>query len=249
MYFLSKLLPLLILPLGLGIFSLIFFYKKLEKKHIFMIIFSLWTFSIGFVADLLCTFVELPWQRIDENDAPSADAIVVLSTGGRSKAPGKYNIYEWGDPDRYFAGISLFKNGKAPKLFFTAGTSPYGKKLKDEGTLYKEHAISLGIPSYAISTTSKVVNTAEEAIAIRRNLNHINSSSEIILMTSAFHMKRAKRLFERQGFVVYPFPVDFKSSRVTQWQNPYNWIPNSGSLNRSSIALREILGRIIYRSW
>ncbi len=214
-----------------------------------MIIFFLWTFSIGFVADLLCKFAEFPWQRIDENDAPTADAIIVLSGGGRPQAPGKSNIYEWDDPDRYFAGISLFQKGKAPKLFFTGGTTPYGKESKDEGTLYKEHAISLGIPPSAISTTSKVVNTAEEAIAIRRNLNEINSSSEILLVTSALHMKRAIKLFERQGFLVHPFPVDFKTSRVSRWQSPYQWIPNSGSLHRSSYALRELIGRIIYRSW
>ena len=207
------------------------------------------TFSIGFVADFLWKLVEYPWQRIDENDAPTADAIIVLSSGGRPQAPGKSNIYEWGDPDRYFAGISLFQKGKAPKLFFTGGTTPYGRGLKDEGTLYKEHAISLGIPSYAISTTSKVVNTAQEAIEIRRNLNQINSSSEILLVTSAFHMKRAKKLFERQGLLVHPFPVDFKASRVSEWQSPYKWIPNAKSLSRSSNALRELLGRIMYRSW
>ena len=207
------------------------------------------TFSIGFVADLLWKLVEYPWQRIDENDAPIADAIIVLSSGGRPQAPGKSNIYEWGDPDRYFAGISLFEKGKAPKLFFTGGMTPYGRGLKYEGTLYKQHAISLGIPSNAISTTSKVVNTAQEAIEIRRNLNQINSSSKILLVTSAFHMKRAKKLFERQGFLVYPFPVDFKTSKSSRWQSPYQWIPNSLSLHRSSSALRELIGRIIYRSW
>ncbi|WP_413391425.1 YdcF family protein [Prochlorococcus marinus] len=207
------------------------------------------TFSIGFVADLLWKLVEYPWQRIDENDAPIADAIIVLSSGGRPQAPGKSNIYEWGDPDRYFAGISLFEKGKAPKLFFTGGTTPHGRELKDEGTLYKEHAINLGIPSYVISTTSKVVNTAQEAIEIRRNLNQVNSSSKILLVTSAFHMKRAKKLFERQGFLVYPFPVDFKTSNISRWQSPYQWIPNSWSLHRSSSALRELIGRIIYRAW
>ena len=217
--------------------------------NIFGVILFLWTFSIGFVADLLWKLVEYPWQRIDENDAPIADAIIVLSSGGRPQAPGKSNIYEWGDPDRYFAGISLFQKGKAPKLFFTGGTTPYEKGTKDEGTLYKEHAISLGIPFEAISTTSKAVNTAQEAIEIRRNLNQINSSSEILLVTSAFHMKRAKKLFERQGFLVYPFPVDFKASIASRWQSPYKWIPNARSLNRSSRALRELLGRIIHRSW
>ena len=68
----------------------------------------LWTFSIGFIADLLWKFIEYPWARIDENNAPIADAIVVLSNGGRHKTSGEANIYEWSDPDRFFAGVSLF---------------------------------------------------------------------------------------------------------------------------------------------
>ena len=213
-----------------------------------MILF-LWVFSIGSIADLLWKLVEHPWQRIDENDAPTADAIIVLSGGGRPQAPGKSNIYEWGDPDRYFAGIRLFEKKKAPKLFFTGGAIPYGNDSKNEGTLYKEHAISLGIPLEAISTTNKIFNTAQEAIEIRKNLNQSNPLSKILLVTSAFHMTRAKKLFERQGFHVLPFPVDFKSSTIARWQSPFQWIPSAESLSRSSSALRELLGRTIYRSW
>ena len=228
---------------------LVFDFKKPTKKNILRVIIFLWTFSIGFAADFLWKIVEYPWQRIKESDAPTADAIVVLSSGSRFQVPGKANIFEWGDPDRYFAGINLYQKKKAPRLFFTGGTTPYAPASISEGTLYKEHAISLGIPLEAIHVTNKVVNTAQEAIEIRRSLNQINSSSRILLVTSAFHMKRAKKLFENQGFLVYPFPVDFKTYMTSSWQSPYQWIPNSYSLNRSSQALRELIGRIIYRSW
>ena len=237
------------LPLGFSLFFLLLNLKNPSRKTIFRVILFLWTFSVGFVADFLWKLVEYPWQRKNENSAPTADAIVVLSSGGLNKAPGKTNIVEWKDPDRFFAGVKLFQNRKAPKLFFTGGAAPYEKRSKDEGTLYKEHAISLGIPSDAISTTGKVINTKQEAIEIRRMLQLKNSSSKIILVTSAFHMQRAKKQFERQGLIVYPFPVDFRASKFSPWQSPYQWIPNSNSLNRSSNALRELIGRTIYRSW
>tara|TARA_Y100001968_G_scaffold167801_1_gene153648 strand:- start:1464 stop:2060 length:597 start_codon:yes stop_codon:yes gene_type:complete len=198
--------------------------------------------------------VEYPWQRLDESQAPKADAIVVLSSGGRHPAPGEANIVEWNDPDRFFSGIKLFKERKAPKLFFTGGADPYQNTLKTEGDLYKEYAITLGVPDQAIFTTEKVFNTAQEAVQIRKRIKSKDASYEILLVTSAFHMKRAKRQFERQGLIVHPFPVDFKTSKITgsmnkQWKHPYKWIPNAASLAKSSIALREILGRIIYRSW
>ena len=65
-------------------------------------------------------------------------------------------------------------------------------------------------------------------------------------------MKRAKKVFERKGLIVYPFPVDFKSSNTSvnkSFAYPYNWIPNAQSLSMSSRALRELFGRMYYRSW
>ena len=123
-------------------------------------IFFIWTFSIGFVADLLWKLVEYPWQRLDERSAPSADAIVVLGSLGIHESPGKAKIIEWKDPDRFLAGVTLFQMKKAPRLFFTGGTTPYKKESKNEGTLYKAYAIDLGIPSDAIKITGSVVNTA-----------------------------------------------------------------------------------------
>ena len=60
--------------------------------------------------------------------------------------------------------ITPEKKKKAPKLFFTGGTTPYDQDSINEGILYKEHAISLGIPLDAIFVTNKVINTAQEAL-------------------------------------------------------------------------------------
>ena len=69
---------------------------------------------------------------------------------------------------------------------------------------------------------------------------------------SAFQIARAKRLFERQGLRVLPFPVDFQV-RGTWAGNPLgdplNWIPSVKGLDSSSRALREAIGRPLYRAW
>ena len=247
-FILSKLLPLFILPLGICFFLLIFNFRRNSRITLVSILIFLWTFSIGFVSNALLRIVEYPWQRISEKNAQKADAIVVLSGGGRPIVPGTSNIYEWNDPDRFFSGIKLFQEKKAPKLFFTGGASPYTNTLKSEGDLYKESAITLGLPSKAIFTTGNVFNTAQEANAIKRQFKKQNSH-KILLVTSAFHMQRAKNEFERMGFKVYPFPVDFRSKKILSWRNPYMWFPNATSLFNSSLALREMLGRTFYRSW
>ena len=90
--------------------------------------------------------------------------------------------------------------------------------------------------------TKKVQNTYEEANAI---YHLIDSKSKIILVTSAFHMKRAEFLFKKHNFNVFPYPVDFKSknNKITI----LDFIPSAGSLSRSSFVIREVLGRMYYR--
>ena len=75
---------------------------------------------------------------------------------------------------------------------------------------YIKEAISFGIPNHHILTTKTVFDTFQEAKAIKKLLNF--KSNKIIFVTSAYHMKRAKKVFEREGIFVQPYPVDFKSN-------------------------------------
>ena len=73
----------------------------------------------------------------------------------------------------------------------------------------------------------------------------ISPSKRIILVTSAYHMNRAKRLFEKQGFEVIPYKVDYKTfgnSKTTLM----DFLPSAGNLELAEIGIREIIGRLFY---
>jgi len=73
----------------------------------------------------------------------------------------------------------------------------------------------------------------------------VGGKPRIILVTSAFHMRRARMLFERQGFEVEPFPVDFQTSdRPTI--NVLSFIPSAHALAKSETAMREGVGMLYY---
>ena len=63
-------------------------------------------------------------------------------------------------------------------------------------------------------------------------------------------MKRAKKLFERQGQKLSPFQLtlNLKVYGLKIWKDPLFWIPNANSLQSSNMAVREIIGRIVYKS-
>ena len=248
-YFFSKFLPLLVLPLGLSLILLIFGLLGRLRWPVIVSFLLLWFFSLGLVSNWIWRLLEYPWQRRSPQHVQQADAIVVLS-GARHPVPGPTRITEWQDPDRFIAGLNLFHAGKAPLLLFTGGSSPFSPGQLPEGQLYLEEAASLGVPVSAMASTLPVVNTAEEARAIRRLLPA--SQSRVLLVTSAFHMRRSQRLFEREGLQVLPFPVDFKTHgrwAGPLWRNPTQWLPSATALDNSSRALRELLGRLIYRAW
>tara|TARA_B100001029_G_C15044721_1_gene446250 strand:+ start:842 stop:1615 length:774 start_codon:yes stop_codon:yes gene_type:complete len=254
-YLISKVIPLFLQPLGICIL-LIFSYLIFKRRILIILsVVLLLISSLGIVGEKMWRFLEYPYERISNKKVDSADAIVVLS-GSRHPSPGSDKIAEWLDPDRFLAGISLFKDGKGSKLIFTGGSNPLKKGMKPESYYFKEEAINLGIPSASILTTKQVFNTYQESLKVKEIISkstHLKRNDyKIILVTSSFHMKRAKKVFERQGLVVIPFPVDFQSNG--DWagdivRNPLLWIPSAEGLHSTSRALREMLGRLIYRAW
>jgi uncharacterized SAM-binding protein YcdF (DUF218 family) len=218
---------------------------KNKKKLIYIAIVVLYIVSTPIFSNNFFKLVEgsghndyrKPISAID-----SADAIVVLSGMLRINEEGDSTYIEWGDPDRFFGGITLFKAGKAQKLVYTGGKMPWDKAKKTEGEVLKEYAISNGIASENIFVTKDVENTAEEAVAVKEL---IRPSKRIILVTSAYHMYRAKRLFEKQGFEVIPFKVDYKTagkSAITVM----DFLPSAGNLGMTETGIREIIGRVFY---
>mgnify|MGYP002021436220 CR=1 FL=1 len=210
-------------------------------------------FSNGFFSNTLWRLLEYPWKRLDYSLVDSSDGIVVLSGGGIRLPHVNKKIIEWNDPDRFLAGIGLYNANKSKRLIFTGGINPLASDSTPEGNIYIREAILMGIPKKDLYTTSPVSNTLQEAKAINKLLKGeiLTSQKKIILVTSAFHMNRAKKVFEREGISVLPYPVDFKSNKnfYSSLSNPLMWIPSSSSLNKSSSAIREIIGRIIYRTW
>ena len=67
----------------------------------------------------------------------------------------------------------------------------------------------------------------------------------MLLVTSAFHMPRARRLFERAGVSVIPFPVDFKVSAGGAL-SALDFLPTGAALRQTEMAMREGYGRLFY---
>ena len=63
----------------------------------------------------------------------------------------------------------------------------------------------MGVLEENIIVTKDVLNTYDESLAVSEVLGE---NKTVILVTSAFHMKRAKLLFEKQNLKIIPYKVD-----------------------------------------
>jgi len=247
MIFLHKILPLLISPLVLILGLLVFGIIKNRRSVLIIAVLTLYVCSLPIVSGGLFRLIELDAVRLEPKDVPEADAIVVLS-GMLTWVPGKEAVTrEWGDPDRFWGGVELMLAHKAPTLIFTGGKLPWELGNESEGHYLKKHAQLLNISEQNIIVTADVQNTEQEAAAVGNLLNHINDTypKKIILVTSAFHMPRALRLFEQQGLQVFAYPVDFKvdESALTLM----SFMPNPGALGQTDLVIRELAGRMFYK--
>jgi uncharacterized SAM-binding protein YcdF (DUF218 family) len=247
MIYLNKILPVICLPIGLTVVlvgaGLILRKRVLCWAGLGLLL----LLSTGFVSGKLMRWVEGVEDRSVIQDVETADAIVVLSgmIEERKNAP----LGEWsGAVDRFEGGVDLFLAGKATLLIFTGGCVPWMPKAKPEGEILAQRAVKLGVPKDKILVTGKAQNTEEEATAVRqvgRNWWVTGSNPRIILVTSAFHMRRAEMLFRKSGFEVTPFPVDLQTSG-NSGITPLSFLPSAHALARSEIAIREIIGFAYY---
>jgi len=243
MIYLHKILPLIASPMFLVMVLITWGIVFRSRIASVLAVSILIICSLPIFSNKLITYLENGYTLSDASSAKTADAIVVLSGMVRT-INGKNGLsYEWGEAsDRIFAGIELIKKNKAPIMILTGGKLPWSVG-KPEGEYLRDIAIKYGVPNKNILLTKNVQNTDQEAKAVAKLLN--KEIPNIILVTSAFHMPRAQKVFEAAGIVVSPFPVDFLSG--ADKTTLMHFIPSAGAFSNTSFFVREIIGRLYYK--
>ena len=244
MIYIHKLLPYFVFPITLIIILLIWAVISKKTKPVLIALMFLILTSCPYVSGKLLQYLEFGESRKIPSDIMSADSVVVLS-GMIIPIDTLHGIvYEWSDPDRFFGGVELINANKANSIVFTRAKLPWQSyNIKPEGDVLANWAQEFGVPSNRIRLTKAVENTKDEALAVKELLNQ-KQEKKIILVTSAYHMSRAKMIFEKQGFEVQTYPVDFKVEA-------YNFsiidvLPSATAFQQFQFALRELIGRVYY---
>ena len=239
-WFLKDLLVILLLPPANGLLLLVIagFYRRRR-----------WAFGLAAFGTALLVMQSLPlvsgalMASLEERAGPvlqhtdGAQAIVVLGSGLDLKAP-EYGGDTAGERTllRLRYGALLAKRFDLPLL--VAGGRP-------ENATQTEAAVMADILEREFAVKARWQegesrNTAENASKSAAILRAAGIR-RVVLVTQAFHMPRAVRLFRAAGLEVVPAPTHFKTAGRSPL-GALDLLPQSNALRNSYFALHEWLG-------
>jgi uncharacterized SAM-binding protein YcdF (DUF218 family) len=249
---LDKILPLFVYPVGLTIlaciaalgFSILGFART-SRTILAAAIGLLWIAATPLFANWIYAGLESRYPPVAVEVHSRADVAIVLGGAvGRAQPPrltGEANDAV----DRLFHAARLFRAGKVDTLLVSGGNQPWLPAAQSEAELIADLLVELGVSRQAIVLESESRNTRENAVNSAR-LIKANGWQSVFLVTSGAHMPRALAAFQRAGIEARPAASDIRAT-FPLYENILDILPDANALVRTSDALKEYLGLIVYR--
>ncbi|GAB4027261.1 YdcF family protein [Spirosoma koreense] len=261
-YFFSKTITYLLTPAGWLVAALLmaFFTKRLRLRRqlvgLTLVIF--WAFGNSFLMNELAIGWEYPIQANVPASTDSTARVAVLLTGGMvntmKEIPGNTKKTEervllGREADRAVQALYLYKTGAVQKILISGGTGDLPFQIaavSDEGQTVARFLAMAGVRPEDILLESKSRNTHENAVYSAQILRKTFRKNRCVLVTSAWHMRRAIACFEKEGIAVDPFPSSFLSGRRSF--APGEWLlPHEEAFFNSYYLIREQVGYLTYK--
>jgi uncharacterized SAM-binding protein YcdF (DUF218 family) len=143
--------------------------------------------------------------------------------------------------ERIIAAADLARRYPSARIVFTGGNSSLIASGPIEADFVELLFERLGVPRDRVIVERKSRDTAENAV-FTRQLVMPKADERWLLVTSAMHMPRAIGAFQKAGFTIDPYPVDYETG-----DNPSTLfralVHNIGETNR---AVHEWIGLLVY---
>ena len=248
--FLSKLLPIVLYPLGLAIllalFALIFGrFRRVSRAALLLAVLLLWLPAMPVTANLLALGWEAAYPPVAVAELPKADAVVLLGGFAAQPMPPRVAPDLNAAADRLFEAARLFHAGKAAHIVASAGNLPWDPVVAPEAHWVGQLLGELGVPADAVILESRSRNTYENALFTAPILRDKGWHS-VLLVTSATHMRRAMATFRKAGLDVTAATTDVQGSFPVA-SGPLDFLPSADALSATSDMIKEMIGMVYYR--
>ncbi|MBN2777010.1 MAG: YdcF family protein [Bacteroidales bacterium] len=246
-FYLSKILQYLISPVIwiIVLFALSLIIKEQKLRRFLAIV------AFAFLVFFTNPFIFHEFMRAWEPDAKQKtelkqkyDYVIVLT--GMITYDDKYERINFkSSNDRLMQAVELYRLGYCKKIFITGGSGEIFNQKHKESDILKDFLVLVGIPECDIEIESLSKNTYENAFESAKILNPKENQNTYLLITSAYHMRRAAACFSKQGFVFDTYVTD-RYSGNRKFTLDQIFVPKSEVLEGWRLLIHEVAGFIVY---
>lgn len=223
-------------------------WRRLAAGSAALSLFLLWLAAFTTLGELAVRHLETRYPVAPALPSGPVSAILVLGGGfdvGVAEGPSGVSLGP--GSDRLVEAFILARQHPNAMVIVTGGDGTLsGGKLGD-GVLAPRIYGALGLAPERLRTETMSRTTAEHPELVRPILQARlqTDPGTVLLVTSGFHMPRAKAVFDKAGIETLAWPVDLRARE----DPPLSLLEGTPvvSLALTSIAVREWLGIIAYR--
>lgn len=169
--------------------------------------------------------------------------IVLTGVTANDREPADRVYFNHG-ADRVTHTIQLYKKGIIRKILVAGGSGRLLATARPEADEVFDVLVLAGVPAEDIVLENQSRNTHESAVKVKTMLGDTAGSS--LLITSAFHMRRAYGCFNKAGLTPDIFSTDFYT-HTRQFTPDVLLVPKADAINIWQKLFKEWVGIIAYR--
>jgi uncharacterized SAM-binding protein YcdF (DUF218 family) len=244
MYFiLSKILLFILLPLYwvIALFIIGIASKNAKRKKRFLI--AAVVVLYVFTAPIFLKAFEQLWdvRPHPDTDTKKYSCAIVLGgfSSGNKAAEGHFN----NSSDRFIQGAKLVETKQASHILISGGSGQLIPGEFREAAWVRGELLKFNIPDSLILVEPRSKNTIENAAYSKELLKNTHLSPPYLLVTSAFHMRRALLIFKKAGVPVVPYPANYFGSDIDFGLDVF--LPNASALSNWEFYTKEVVGYIV----
>ena len=158
--------------------------------------------------------------------------------------PGLLNFHQAGN--RFTTTLMLYHSGKIRRILLSGGAGRLMGNVPPESGAVRDFLLQCGVPDSAIIVENASRNTQENALYSKQMIDSLGLGKHCLLVTSAWHMRRAEACFEKAGLPCDGFGTDFYTE--TKNGNWLDWLePDWKAFQKWDSLIKEWLGWLAYR--
>lgn len=250
-FIISKILDYTLSPLLWSIILLLWAWITKNEKHKRIVRIFAFSILIIFSNTWIYNSVLNAWTMdiLPKNKVKKAKVGVVL--GGMSiYDPKNERVHFNQNVDRLLQAIPLLKNGTLEEVIVSGGSGYLRYDEFSEAQIILDYLIEIGVNTTGITgeftsrtTYENAVNTVDILLK-KYSLEELQNN--VIIITSAIHMRRAVACFNKLGLKVAHYSTNPESEKDKQFHWEEYFVPNASHLGAWGNLLHEIVGYSIY---